>query len=137
MELDSYINPQIQVEHILPQTPTQAVVADFDDVEAIEVHIRRFGNLTLLEKSINASIGNGLFANKQSAYRQSRILLTKSLGGRVSVGKATAIDRVGKDLDEFHSWRTTDIERRQRMLITLSRATWDMPEAEEESVLEG
>lgn len=125
-ELRHYIH-RIEIEHILPQTPTQDVIAAFDKPDEIPVYIRRLGNLTLLEKSINASIGNGLFASKQQAYSQSNMLLTKTIGGPVNVGVNTSVDRTVRELEEFTTWTSHDIERRQAMLQRLAHRVWDMP----------
>ncbi len=89
--------------------------------------IQSLPNLTLIEKSINCSVGNDVFAAKQSAYRQSQMLLTKSLGEHVSVGLNTAIDRAVQELEDFTTWSSHDIERRQAMLSRLAHCVWDMP----------
>jgi Protein of unknown function (DUF1524) len=122
----SYIS-RIEIEHILPQTPSSDVVTSFDKPTEIPLYIRMLGNLTLLEKSINSSIGNGLFSDKQIAYRQSNVLLTETLGGPVNVGVNTAIDRMARELEVFNTWTSEDIERRQAMLGRLARRVWDMP----------
>lgn len=126
--LANYISNKIDVEHILPQTPSPEVIAAFDMPDAIPAYVHRLGNLTLVEKSINCAVGNGLFTAKRSAYRQSHLLLTKTLGERVVVGVDTRVDRAVRELETFHVWTTGDIERRQDMLGRLAHKVWDMPD---------
>ncbi len=127
-DLATFITGKVEIEHILPQNPSAGVLLDFDRVDDIESYIHRLGNLTLVEKSINCSIGNGLFAEKRHAYVQSNFLLTKSLGQRVQVGMNTAVNRAVQGLEHFESWTSQSIERRQAMLVRLARKVWDMPE---------
>lgn len=126
--LRTFLNNKVDVEHILPQKPSKAVKDAFDKPDAIEYYIRRLGNLTLLEKPIDASIGNGLYQKKQPAYRQSNFLVTKSLVEDVSIGVNTTVDRAVKDLLTFEEWTSNSIEQRQAMLAGLAHKVWDMPE---------
>jgi hypothetical protein len=126
-DITRYINSQVDIEHILPQHPAPAVLADFDKPDELTSYVPRLGNLTLLEKSINSSVGNGLFAAKRDPYRQSKFLLTKTVAEPVSVGVDTAIDRAVKGLITFDKWNSESIEMRQLMLADLARRVWDMP----------
>ncbi len=62
-DLNNFLKSSIEIEHILPQKPTQDVIKKFDEPDKIEKYITKLGNLTLLEKSINGSIQNGLFSS--------------------------------------------------------------------------
>lgn len=126
--LGTYINSRVDIEHILPQTPSAEVKVAFDRLDEMPLYIHRLGNLTLVEKSINCSVGNGLFSDKKQAYRQSNFLLTKSLGEHVQVGFNTAVDRAVQELEDFDEWSSAAIDRRQALLLRLARKTWDMPE---------
>ncbi|QUM73669.1 DUF262 domain-containing protein [Sphingopyxis granuli] len=67
---------KVHVEHIYPQTPQAgARWANHDRV------INRIGNLSLLDKRINAAIKNGGFAAKKPHYSASEILMTQELVG--------------------------------------------------------
>jgi hypothetical protein len=126
-ELNQYISNLVDVEHILPQSPKADVLAEFDKPQEIYDYIPRLGNLTLLERSINSSIGNGRFAAKKEPYHQSKFLLTRSITEKVAVGVNTAIDRAVKDLLTFDEWTSEAIELRQAMLAQLACHVWDMP----------
>ena len=126
-DLGQYMH-RVDVEHILPQTPTLAVIASFDKPEAVRDYIPRLGNLTLLESNINSSVGNGLFREKRRPYEQTEFLLTKTIAHPVSVGVNTAIDRTVRELLTFSEWTSQSIERRQEMLAQLAKRVWDMPE---------
>lgn len=125
--LDLYLAKTVDVEHVLPQTPEQEVVDSFDQKERYFEYVEMMGNLTLLEKTINTSVSNDLYAEKLPGYRQSAFLLTKSLAEKPKVGKNTQLNRAVEDLISFAEWNSKSIERRQEMLARLAVLTWDMP----------
>jgi uncharacterized protein with ParB-like and HNH nuclease domain len=118
---------KVEIEHILPQNPVAQIQSSFDNLKEIDSYIKRLGNLTLVEKSINASVGNKPFEEKKKAYKQSRFLLTKLLAEKVTVGTDTAVDRAVRELETFDRWTSKSIERRQEMLTQLAKKVWDMP----------
>ena len=127
-DLNTYLGSEVDVEHILPQNPKEEVKQSFGQPDDIRGrYTRRLGNLTLLEKSIDASIGNGLFQRKQPAYTQSKFLVTKSLGGKLSVGENTKYDRAVAPLLVLDAWTTASIDSRQKMLTDISHRVWNMP----------
>ena len=125
--LDQYIANTVEVEHILPQIPTQEVRDAFDQNEQYESYVERLGNLTLLEKTINTSVSNDLYAKKLPGYRQSSFLLTKSLAEKPQVGVNTQLNRAVEHLISFDQWTSSSIERHQLMLARLAAFVWDMP----------
>lgn len=128
VDLGNFIHGNVEIEHILPQHPSAEVKATFDKPETeMGILTYRLGNLTLAEKSINCSVGNGQFAAKKTEYYKSTFLLTRSLGGDVSVGKDTAVSRAVRDLLAFDEWNSKSIDARQAMLARLAVRTWDMP----------
>ncbi|HUX20652.1 MAG TPA: DUF262 domain-containing HNH endonuclease family protein [Spirochaetia bacterium] len=66
------------IEHILPENPTSDWETGFaaDDWPK---YVYRLGNLSLLEPSLNRSIGNFEFAEKRAAYAQSSYRLSSVL----------------------------------------------------------
>ena len=129
--LDHYIAKNVEIEHILPVHPRPEVRAAFDDPDRYDEFAGRLGNLTLLEKTINASVSNGSLAEKAPGYRQSTFLLTRSLVEQPSVGTNTQLNRAVKDLLQFDSWDSSAIEKRGEMLVALARRVWNMSEREE------
>ncbi|MDZ8029539.1 HNH endonuclease family protein [Nostoc sp. DedSLP04] len=129
INLNTFIQNKIEIEHILPQKPEQAIVEDFDKPNEITKYISRLGNLTLLEKTINASIGRGTFSEKKAAYPQSIFLLTRSITEKPVLGTNTAINRAVQDPKEFTIWNSQAIEERQKMLTDLAKQVWDMDQA--------
>jgi uncharacterized protein with ParB-like and HNH nuclease domain len=121
--LDNYITTGIEVEHILPFTPENGLREKIGE-EYDEVKIK-LGNLTLLEKSINASIGNNDFYNhKVGEYSKSSIYLTKSISILENVGTNTAITRINQRLKSFTDWNSSTIKERQELLFNLSNSIW-------------
>lgn len=132
VDLESFLSNQIDVEHIMPQTPSEGALREFGEISDLEDSVQRLGNLTLIEKSINTSIGNGAFSAKRPALGKSNLLLTKSIATHVVVGTNTAIDRAVANLESFESWNVDAIERRQESLRELARQVWDMPASRNE-----
>lgn len=125
--LDQYIAGAVEVEHILPQTPSKAVADAFDQKDQYDEYVERMGNLTLLEKTINTSVSNDVYAKKLPGYKQSSYLLTKSLAEKPQVGVNTQLNRAVEHLIPFAEWNSQAIERRQTMLARLAVFVWDMP----------
>jgi hypothetical protein len=126
--LDQYIASTVEVEHILPQNPTQEVKEAFDKKEQYNDFMEKFGNLTLLEKTINTSVANDHYQKKIPGYRQSSYLLTRSLAEKPKVGVNTQLNRAVEHLITFDQWNSETIKRRQGMLARLAVFVWDMPE---------
>ena len=65
---------EISVEHILPQTPgkTSQWIKDFTE-EQREALLHRLGNLMLLSRRKNTSLGNLDFADKRVRYFEDRV----------------------------------------------------------------
>ena len=74
--LNHYTVKEVELEHILPQSPPDD--SAFDRPEHYGLYVKKLGNLTLLEKTINSSISNSSYSEKCQGYRQSSFLLTRS-----------------------------------------------------------
>jgi len=127
--LTHYLSASVHVEHILPSYPSAIVRETFDKADDYHLYTPRLGNLTLLEKTINTSISNGIFAAKKPSYRQSTFLLTKALAEKPQVGVATQLNKAVADLEPFDSWTSASIETRQAQLLLLARRVWGIDEA--------
>ena len=125
-DLNNFLKSSIEIEHILPQKPNQDEIEKFDKPDEIEKCIKKLGNLTLLEKSINSSIQNGLFISKKEPYKQSKIYLTKSIIEPIQVGNNTKIDQAVKNLKTYESWTSKSIQDRQEILTNLAIKVWNM-----------
>jgi hypothetical protein len=123
-QLGRYVDKSVDIEHILPRTPTAEARASFDQPELYDTYAQRLGNLTPLEKTINTSISNKLFADKKQGYRASEFLLTKSIAEKPQVGSGTRLNQAVADLVAFEVWNSETIERRQAMLAQLARRVW-------------
>lgn len=123
----------MQVEHILPQTPKDHLVpatyaASIDDYRNL---VYRFGNVTLLESTINQAVNNfndlggDWFRQKQGEYAKSSLLSPKLLGHDFAIGVNTAANRLKTRYDfEFRHWDKKAIEKRQSILLDLALETW-------------
>lgn len=64
-EADLKTYNKLEVEHILPQNLDTRLRLLFDKPREIDSYVKRMGNLTLVEKPINASLGNKPFEEKK------------------------------------------------------------------------
>ena len=129
--LDRYIHSSVHIEHILPYDPKPEVKAAFDKILEYDNFKQRLGNLTLLEQTINSSIGNDFYEAKKDGYRHSAFLLTKSLIEKQEFGIDTQLKRAVEDLQQFDNWDSNSIEARQEMLRKLARRVWGIPDITE------
>jgi len=123
---DYFDNSRIEIEHIYPITPSAEAVAEFDKPEEGDAYVPRLGNLTLLEKPLNASIQNDTFSGKLPAYSQSRILLTRAIAGTAEFGANTSLKRAVAGLKPYAAWHSIQIEDRQLALAKLARRVWGL-----------
>lgn len=101
-------NPQLTLEHILPEHPA----GDWQgfDRDPFAEATYRLGNLTLLEAGINRTVGNGDFASKARGYATSTYEMTR---------------RVARDNAE---WTMDRLTRRQQWLAQQAGAMWRIPQ---------
>ena len=126
--LSRYTSNGFEIEHIYPQTPTKDAEQEFG--AATDIHVAdRLGNLVLVEKSINASLGNSAFSQKRAVYLQSQLLLTRALAERPKVGVNTKIDAAVDRIEPFATWNEEGVARRQEMLAGIARVVWRLPTA--------
>lgn len=124
--IESYIK-NYEIEHILPQTPPQELLQQYEDAGINYKQLRSMlGNLTLLEQPINSSIHNDDFGSKVRAYAASNTYLTSSLNGLDQVGVNTAINRTNTMLCAFDHWDQDTIAQRQEMLYNIALMIWNM-----------
>ena len=125
--LGNYTSGGFEIEHIFPQQPCVEAADEFGPYDDLEIGIK-LGNLVLVEKQINASLGNRAYSQKRAVYKQSRLLLTRALAERPRIGENTQIDRAVSAIEPFPEWNDAAVNNRQRSLITLARAVWGMRE---------
>lgn len=124
--LGQYADSAFEVEHIYPQDPSTEARDEFGSTRDA-LTAQRLGNLALVEKSINSSLGNRPFSKKRLVYPKSKLLLTQAIAERPQIGVDTRIDRAVADLEPFDSWNDASVERRQAELTKLARRAWNVP----------
>lgn len=124
---------EMQVEHILPQTPSNGVIPESyaTGLDEYQNQVYRLGNVTLLESQINQAVNNcndlngDWFGQKQSEYVNSSLLTPKLLDDEFAIGNNTATNRLRTEMAfEFKEWNKAAIERRQSILLDLALETW-------------
>lgn len=125
-DMERYIDKKIEIEHILPNTPTDELIIPFNDLENYNNYKIKLGNLTLLEKPHNIVAGRDYFDNKKNIYKQSTFYITKSIAQKDNIGINTTVTKINDKLIEFNKWEMNDIEKRQEMLLNLSKDVWDI-----------
>ena len=134
--LSHYLDGKLEIEHVFPQKPDRTSWPLVGELEDERRHVQQVGNLTLLEKPLNASVCNEGFGKKLEAYRDSKIMLTRAIGSPEVFGKNTSLQRAldlvkaqvtgGPAETSVHAygWGYENIELRQAVLGKLAREVW-------------
>jgi uncharacterized protein with ParB-like and HNH nuclease domain len=125
-QLDRYLDKSITIEHILPKSVNPELRSKFDKPNEYGSYVEKLGNLVLLEKTINSSLSDSTYDAKKSGYKQSQLLLPRSLVEKPGVGNNTQLNRTVNHLNltQFDVWDSKAIDKRQEMLINLARLVW-------------
>jgi uncharacterized protein with ParB-like and HNH nuclease domain len=121
----------LEIEHILPNTPKDELRHEFkknNPDKDYDEYKNKLGNLTLLEKPINIVAGNDFFINKKEEYKKCKYYLTSSIAELNTVGNNSSINRINQMLESFNSWSAESIDKRQELLISLSKDIWKTKE---------
>jgi Protein of unknown function DUF262/Protein of unknown function (DUF1524) len=100
------LEKDVNLEHVLPQNAKLKEWPKFNE-ESAAGHVKRIGNLTLLQADINNDGGNKPFAQKLAAYKKSKLRLNESV--------ATVAE-----------WSPTAISTRQQKLAAFAVNTWPL-----------
>ena len=103
-----YVTADATIEHILPENPGPGWEAFSNEDRARD--LTRLGNLTLLERSLNRSLGSSEFEAKRAGYQTSSYALTQ----RISAGE----------------WTPAAVRARQLELADLAVGIWRIDSAE-------
>jgi uncharacterized protein with ParB-like and HNH nuclease domain len=95
----------INLEHILPRNP-KANWPAFSQDQA-DAHLKRLGNMALIQKSKNKELGNGTFAEKKKVF----------LGAQFETTKMVA---------SFEDWNPDNVLARQKQLAELALKAWPL-----------
>jgi uncharacterized protein with ParB-like and HNH nuclease domain len=127
-QLDRYLDKSITIEHILPKSVNPELRSKFDKPNEYGSYVEKLGNLLLLEKTINSSLSDSTYDAKKSGYKQSQLLLPRSLVEKPGVGTNTQLNRTVNylNLDQFDVWDSKAIDKRQEMLVNLARRVWGL-----------
>jgi uncharacterized protein with ParB-like and HNH nuclease domain len=123
-DLRKYLDKQVHLEHVLPETPASDSISQFDKPEEYANYADRLGNLTLLERSINTSIQQNFFASKAVEYQKSIFMLTRTIGAPFKMGSNTQPNRAAAKLPSWQDWNSRSIEERQVVLVKLAWKAW-------------
>jgi hypothetical protein len=124
--LSRYMSNGFEIEHIYPQRPSAEAKEEFGECANFLI-AGQLGNLVLVEKSINASLGNRAFSVKRSVYGESQVLLTRAVAVRPKIGANTKIDSTLASIEPFDTWNEVNVGRRQDMLRRLAHIVWNVP----------
>ena len=76
--VDEDYEDTFSIEHILPESPGNQWSEEFSESQIDEL-VYRIGNLTLLEPTLNRTVGNSPYLKKQTAYQASVYKLTQAI----------------------------------------------------------
>lgn len=121
---------KFEVEHILPNNPSSESKSTFDKPDEYDYYKSLLGNLTLLEKPINTSLGRNYFSVKKPSYEKSSLFLTKSLSASQAVGSST-YTKAAQYLNQYSEWNSSAIESRQQEMKWLIMEMLGLPMLED------
>lgn len=125
--LENFIGSKVDIEHVLPQTPSDEALEEFDKPELASTYSAKLGNLALIEKPLNTSLGNKPYSEKKAVYPKSQFLLTRCISELPAVGVNTSVERAVADLQPFEAWDSAAVDERQSQLAALATKVWEMP----------
>ncbi len=96
---------RVTIEHVLPRTADSASWGKAFESHLHNILLWRLGNLTLLEDTLNRSIGNKSFEEKRKVYSRSDYIITRKI--------------VEKD-----KWLPDSISERQEVLAQIAAKVW-------------
>ena len=124
--LSLFVSSGYEIEHIFPQTPSEKAQCEFGTYDDNTRVADKLGNLVLVEKSINSSLGNRAYSEKKDVYSESQLLLTRTLAKKPHIGANTKIDAAVAEFDPFEVWNESSIACRQSKLAQVARRVWEV-----------
>lgn len=124
--LKKFVDNEFQIEHIQPQNPCKEAVDEFGEITDPTI-TNRLGNLVLVEKAINISLGNKPYSKKRLIYPKSNLLLVQSIAERPAIGSNTKVDRAVREIVPFKAWNESAVIVRQSILLGMARDIWKVP----------
>lgn len=117
-------NKKIELEHIMPQAADNADYS-FDDEDTRKEYLNHLGNLTLLDKSLNASVKNGNFADKLDHYKACEFVITRALAEEIDSPVQNQQPLINfqntyftvDNPDQITYWDKTQIDERGQKLV--------------------
>ncbi len=97
------------LEHILPKNPSETWLKNLEEEDKVEELNMYMGNMTLLSRSQNISLGRKDFEEKQKIFQQSQFKITQKCS-------------------EYPQWNKTSILNRQKWLGEKALALWRLPD---------
>ena len=101
----------ISIEHILPQTATDAYWKSRFSEDEANAKVHKLGNLVLLSGRKNSQAQNYSFDKKREVYQRKN--------------ESTSFD-LTKQVCDTEDWTVKEIEKRQAELIELAEKTWEI-----------
>jgi hypothetical protein len=119
--LSAFLDRSFEVEHIASSSNGIPFEVPEEDDPRVLTNI---GNLTLLERPINAAVSNRPFQEKLAGYRNSQVLLTSGLTGEVKFGLDTSADRALAFVHAYAEWNYEAYLHRRERLADLAERVW-------------
>ena len=115
-----------EVEHIIP-SDFKAFEQSFQTKLEFETMRQRIGNLTLLQRGVNQSLGAGHFTQKYKVYSTSPLMLSRTLTSDAYANQPTFsgyIQSSGHPFVSYTEFGPTQVEERSRLYAGLAVEIW-------------
>jgi hypothetical protein len=124
--LASYIDGNNDVEHILPETPSNEALKEFGETSVLPEVPQVLGNLAFVEHSVNRSLGNKPYSEKSKVYPHSKFLLMRCQAAKPKIGTSDRITKAIRTIPTYPTWNRANIKERQAFLAGLARKVWEL-----------
>ncbi len=125
-KLSDYLHKKNEIEHILPENPSEEALLEFGEFDPDDDPTQKLGNLVLLEKSPNVVASNDAYSTKASIYSVSTMLLTRCQVEQLKVGEADQITRTTSRLNPAPKWNLGAVRERQEWYADVALDVWNL-----------
>lgn len=130
-DLSHYMSGGNDIEHIMPETPSEKALGEFGEVVVDSEIIQSLGNLMLVERSVNRALGNKAYSEKINIYPSSQFLLVRCQAMHPPVGINDQITRATRKLAVYPTWSRAKIDERQKELARMAHEVWGVPKLDQ------
>ena len=120
---------KLEIEHVFPQTPSESALAEFSDgidlnsEDQLDV-TKLFGNMLLMEGSLQKSCSNKPYSEKKEKYESSQFWMVKKFARKHPQGPLNLMNSLSS-WPTHETWTTAELSRRQEQYKSIAKKIWN------------